>query len=108
MLRRMPLAWGALTLACSGNTLNMGADEGDHWSDASEVTAGASERIYEGRSRIVAFTVDEENLYALTQSDGGERLQLQSCPTERCASERATLFDVRLPSASVINGTLHL
>jgi hypothetical protein len=81
----------ALALAC-GNAVDAGTDGG--WRDAPAANADPTQpqTLFHGSERVVTFTVDDTTLFALLQETTGLQLELVSCPMERCASERTTLF----------------
>jgi hypothetical protein len=90
------LAGAALAAACGGSSVDLGQRDKTGFSDLPDLPAVSAEgepvpqTIYEGETRVIAYTVDETTLYALLDSpdDNG---QLVSCPIERCRSERQTL-----------------
>ena len=97
---KYPLLIAFTLLSACAKTVDLGQDQSETWRDAPAVGADRTlpQTVYQGGVRVVAFTVDETNLYALLEdfSENDRQLRLVSCPADHCQTQRTTLFSASM------------
>jgi hypothetical protein len=106
MLRYPLFVACALLFGCA-KTVDLGQEGA--WRDTPLAGADPAkpQTLYEGSVRVIAFTVDETDLYALLESTaaGDRQVSLVACPADHCQSQRRTLFSMSDTGDSLLSST---